>query len=175
LIKALRETHRERADAGTMQIGLGWHIKDHKYVWHNGGTGGFRSFAGFDPEKKRAIVILTNSVNGADDLGFHWLDATAPLKQLKKSISIAPAELKKYEGVYEITPQFKITISVEDGQLKLQATNQPKLALYADDVDKFYLKVVDARIEFARGDSQQITSLTLFQNGQQLVGKRIQN
>jgi len=39
----------------------------------NGGTAGFHSFMDFDPEKKRAIVILTNSTTGADDLGFHWL------------------------------------------------------------------------------------------------------
>lgn len=175
LTKAFKETHKERADAGTMQIGMGWHIKDHKYIWHNGGTGGFRSFAGFDPEKKRAIVILTNSTNGADDLGFNWLDATTPLKQLKKTATLSAAELKKYEGVYELTPQFKITISVEDSQLKLQATNQPKLTLYAEDANKFYLKVVDARVEFMPDGSQQIVSLTLFQNGQQMVGKRIQN
>ncbi len=175
LIKAIKDTHKERADAGTMQIGLGWHIKDHKYIWHNGGTGGFRSFAGFDPEKKKAIVILINSTNGADDIGFHWLDESSPLKQLKKSVSIDAAELKKYEGVYEITPMFKITISTEEDQLKLQATNQPKLALYAEDIDKFYLKVVDARIEFSRGDNKEVTSLTLFQNGQQMVGRKIQN
>jgi CubicO group peptidase (beta-lactamase class C family) len=175
LINAFKETHHERADAATMQIGLGWHIRDHKIIWHNGGTGGFRSFAGFDPEKKRAIVILTNSTNGADDLGFHWLDENVPLKELKKSVVIDPAELKKYEGQFAITPLFILNISVEDGQLKLQATNQPKVTLYADSIGKFYLKVVDARVEFSRDENQQVTSLTLFQSGQQLIGKKVQN
>lgn len=175
LTKAFKETHKERADANTMQIGWGWHIRDHKIVWHNGGTGGFRSFAGFDPQKKRAIVILTNSTNGADDLGFHWLDESVPLKELKSFVALDASELKKYEGVYEITSQFKITVTVEDGTLKLQATNQPKLTLYASEKDKFFLKIVDARIEFARDAADQVTSLTLFQSGQQLVGKKIQN
>lgn len=177
LVKAFKEAHKERADAGSsnMQIGLGWHIRDHKIVWHNGGTGGFRSFAGFDPDKKRAIVILTNSTNGADDLGFHWLDEAIPLKELKKSVVIDPSELKKYEGIYEITPMFKITISQEEGSLKLQATSQPKLLLYAEAIDKFYLKVIEAKIEFARNANQEVESLTLFQNGQQLIGKKVKN
>ncbi|MFM8912998.1 MAG: serine hydrolase domain-containing protein, partial [Flammeovirgaceae bacterium] len=66
LKKTFELARQERAPAGnlTNQIALGWHLIDHKYVWHNGGTGGFRSFAGFDPENKRAIIILTNSTNG---------------------------------------------------------------------------------------------------------------
>ncbi|HEV8513123.1 MAG TPA: serine hydrolase domain-containing protein, partial [Cyclobacteriaceae bacterium] len=100
LTSAFKEAHKERNEAGdtTMQIGLGWHIRKHKYIWHNGGTGGFRSFIGFDPVKKRGIVILTNSTTGADDLGFHWLDESVPLKQVKKQISLDPTSLKEYEG-----------------------------------------------------------------------------
>src|SRR6478736_2950941 len=99
LTAAFKEARKERADAGdtTMQIGLGWHIRKHKYVWHNGGTAGFRSFVGFDPAKKRGIVILTNSTTGADDLGFHWLDESSPLKKFKKPIAVDPTALKEYE------------------------------------------------------------------------------
>jgi D-alanyl-D-alanine-carboxypeptidase/D-alanyl-D-alanine-endopeptidase len=32
-------------------------------VWHNGGTGGFGSFLGFDPERERGVVVLTNSTH----------------------------------------------------------------------------------------------------------------
>ena len=66
-------THKPRHDAGsdTMQIGLGWHILNNKIIWHNGGTGGFRSFAGFDPQTQTCVVVLTNSNTGADDLRFY--------------------------------------------------------------------------------------------------------
>ena len=56
-------------------VGLGWHIfqKDsQKIIAHNGATHGFSSFAGFDPESKKGVVILTNSFNPIDDIGF-WI------------------------------------------------------------------------------------------------------
>jgi len=60
LERTLRQTHAPRAafdgPAGpdSMFIGLGWVIQSvggSRIVWHNGGTGGFYSFAGFDPER----------------------------------------------------------------------------------------------------------------------------
>jgi CubicO group peptidase (beta-lactamase class C family) len=175
LSAGFQEAQKERADAGSpaMQIGLGWHIREHKYIWHNGGTGGFRSFIGFDPIKKRAVVILTNSTTGADDLGFHWLDESIPLKEIKKPLALTPLALKEYVGVYEINPTFKITITATGADLFLQATAQPRLSLYAEDRDKFFLKVVQAKVTFSRGASGQIEKLMLYQEGAELEGKKI--
>lgn len=36
-------------------------------VWHNGGTGGYQSFVGFDPDRQLGIVILSN-VSGFSEL-----------------------------------------------------------------------------------------------------------
>ncbi|GAB3539745.1 serine hydrolase [Spirosoma fluminis] len=53
-------------------IGLGWHIINRTgWLWHNGGTGGFRSFIGFNPANKTGVVILTNSVSVPLD-GLDW-------------------------------------------------------------------------------------------------------
>ncbi len=38
----------------------------HLQIWHNGGTGGFCSFAGFDPEQKVAVVVLSNTQRSVD-------------------------------------------------------------------------------------------------------------
>lgn len=67
---------------GTMDIALGWHILKRptlNVVWHNGGTGGNRTWAGFDPARKIGVVVLTNSTSGADVIGVHLLDPTIPL------------------------------------------------------------------------------------------------
>ncbi len=176
LTAAFQEAHKERTDAGSksMQIGLGWHIRDHKYVWHNGGTGGFRSFAGFDPEKKRAIVILTNSTNGADDLGFHWLDSAYELKALRKPMGIDLLKIKEYEGVYEINPTFKVSITSTGTDLFVQATNQPKVTMYAEVADTFFLKVAEVKIQFSRNAEGKIEKITIVQNGIEQVGKKVQ-
>ncbi len=44
-----------------LKIGLGWHIlSKNNTLWHNGATGGYRSFIGFQKEHKKAIIILSN-------------------------------------------------------------------------------------------------------------------
>lgn len=50
-------------------------------MWHNGGTGGYRSFGGF-VAGERAVVVLTNSAQGVDDIGFHLLEPSLPLRSL---------------------------------------------------------------------------------------------
>ncbi len=173
LSKAFALTHTTRADAGGMKIGYGWHIRDEKIVWHNGGTGGFRSFAGFDKAKNKAVVVLTNSNTGADDLGFHLLNETYELKALKKPLTISETVLKNYVGTYEIAPTFSIVVTFENGGLMAQATGQSKINIYPESETKFYLKVVDAQIEFFKDASGKIEKLELHQGGAVMNGKKV--
>ncbi len=67
----------------TMDIGLAWHIlkrNDDEIIWHNGGTGGFRSFAGFSKKSGLGIVVLSNTANSVDDIGVHLLNAKFKLQ-----------------------------------------------------------------------------------------------
>jgi CubicO group peptidase (beta-lactamase class C family) len=85
LERAMRAAHEPRADAtGGQRIGLNWLTRtdgQSRVVWHNGGTAGFRTFAGFDPDAGVGAVVLTNSGIGADDIGFHLLNPAIPLAQ----------------------------------------------------------------------------------------------
>ncbi|MFN3841153.1 MAG: serine hydrolase [Cyclobacteriaceae bacterium] len=173
LDQAFSMTHLPRGDAGTMKIGYGWHIRDEDIVWHNGGTGGFRSFAGFSKAKNKAVVVLTNSNTGADDLGFHLLDSRYKLKELKKPFPVSEELLKEYVGRYELAPDFVITVTYEGGGLTIQATHQPKATIYAESETKFYLKVVNAQVEFVRDENNRVHQLILYQNGAVLQGHRI--
>ncbi|HEX6557924.1 MAG TPA: serine hydrolase domain-containing protein [Longimicrobiales bacterium] len=80
---ALAQRERAPTTIPNMGIGLNWHVRHagaDTIVWHNGGTAGYRSFAGFVPSKGIAVVILTNSGGaGADDLGFHLLSPSLAL------------------------------------------------------------------------------------------------
>jgi serine-type D-Ala-D-Ala carboxypeptidase/endopeptidase len=63
-------------------VGLGWtrgpHLgTDHESVFHNGGTGGFRSFAGFVPGRGTAAVVLSCSARSVDRIGFELLRSLA--------------------------------------------------------------------------------------------------
>ena len=62
-----------------MAVGLGWtrlplRGTEHELLFHNGGTGGFRSFAGFVPASRTAVVVLSNTARSVDALGFRILE-----------------------------------------------------------------------------------------------------
>jgi CubicO group peptidase (beta-lactamase class C family) len=60
----LRHTHQVRHRAERRALTLSWHVSEgpdgSRLYWHNGGTGGFRSFVGFDRQANRAVVVLAN-------------------------------------------------------------------------------------------------------------------
>ena len=80
---ALAQAPRVVMDEET-RVGLAWqtgHASNRTIVWHGGGTGGFRALIAFEPQTKLGIVVLSNSSTGADDIGFHLLDANLPLER----------------------------------------------------------------------------------------------
>ena len=55
------------------EIGFAWLTTD-GVTWHNGATGGFTSWIGFDRESGRAVVVLNNTGGNVDDLGFALME-----------------------------------------------------------------------------------------------------
>ena len=165
-----------REISAKMKVGLGWHIlpataTTGEVVWHNGGTGGFRSFAGFDAARKKGIVILTNSAESADDIGFNFFDTTVPLKKIAPAIVVGEKILDEYIGEYELAPDFIFTVTRRSDKLFAQLSGQPRFRVFAEAENKFYFKVVEAQIVFNRGTNGTIESLTLNQNGSQTAKK----
>lgn len=180
--KALALAQQTRRETGqpALEIGLGWHILSRfgtRLVWHNGGTGGFRSFAGFVPEKKLAVVVLANTFFDIDDIGLHALEPQYKAAMLEapketKEITLDPKILSSYTGVYALAPTFSITVTLEAGQLFVQATGQPRFPVFAESETKFFLKVMEAQVEFVKDASGAVTDLILYQGGRQAKGKR---
>jgi CubicO group peptidase (beta-lactamase class C family) len=54
--------HQKHMESKKLDIGLGWIMTKDKnpILWHNGGTGAFRSYLGIDKQKKCASVVLSN-------------------------------------------------------------------------------------------------------------------
>jgi len=60
------------------QVALGWHLLTYNsadYLWHNGGTGGSRSFLILNAEKKFAAIVLANAAVSCDELAIKMLRA----------------------------------------------------------------------------------------------------
>ena len=79
--KPFEQTHAPRKEMSDFQkIGLGWISQkndDLVFTWHNGGTGGFRTFMGFSKESKVGVVVLANSSQGVDEIGVRIMEFLA--------------------------------------------------------------------------------------------------
>jgi len=91
---------------------------------------------------------------------------------LPKEVALSPEALAELTGEYELAPGFSIVVTAEDGKLFGQATGQPKFELFAEAKDKFFLKVVEAKIDFERGPDGKVTGLILHQGGRDMPAKR---
>jgi len=172
-----------RRPTGTpnLEIALGWHIwtrDGHEIIWHNGGTGGYRTWIGFDPKSRTGVVVLSNTSTsaGPDDIGLHLLDPAVPLLQAakqRKEVKADAAILERYVGRYALAPTFVITITRDGDHLYAQATEQPKSEIFAEDDRNFFYKVVDAQLTFVVDDTGRATSIVLHQNGNNTPGNRV--
>jgi D-alanyl-D-alanine-carboxypeptidase/D-alanyl-D-alanine-endopeptidase len=166
-----------------LEIALGWHVfkkgGDREIVWHNGGTGGYRSFIGSDPRSRVGVVVLSDTFTaaGVDDIGQHLLDPAVALSQAPrthKEIAIDTKTLDGYVGRYQLTPNFILTVTRDEKRLFAQATGQSAIELFAEGNREFFMKAVDAQITFETDDQGRATSLTLHQNGAHTPAKRIE-
>jgi serine-type D-Ala-D-Ala carboxypeptidase/endopeptidase len=161
----------------SLSIGLGWHrvvLGGDTVVFHNGGTAGFRTFIGMNVRTRTAVVLLTNSSQDNEDLARHVLVPTLPLVAVvrRAEVTLPRDVLSEYVGTYRLTPQFALTIALADRGLTLQATGQPVFPLFAEARDRFFLKVVDAQVEFTRDSTGHVTGAVLLQNGGRMPGVR---
>lgn len=181
LREAMAATHVPRRDFAPpeMRIGLGWVTRSRhgrELHWHNGGTGGYRSFLGFDLESQTGIVVLSNSGDSVDDLGFHLLDSRYRLvvpPALRTAVEVDPATYDDYAGRYRLTEDLIFTVTRQDDRLFVQLTGQPRFEVFPESETKYFLRVVDAQITFGRGGDGAVDHLELHQNDMDQRAERL--
>ena len=147
--------------------------KGRRVIAHGGGIDGFNTHLAYYPDTKTVIVALSN-VNGpvpgalAAQLGALMHGDTVLLSSERKEITVPVATLSKYVGAYELGPGAVMTITLEGERLMGQLTGQGKLPIFPQSETLFFLRVVDAQIEFAADAS----SLVLHQNGRDTKANR---
>jgi CubicO group peptidase (beta-lactamase class C family) len=86
--------------SGFARIGYAWVTDGDGFVWHNGATGGFRSFLGLDRTNHRAIFIVVNAaLDSVFSIGFHALDPALPAPAAPvPDVAVAHSALESYVG-----------------------------------------------------------------------------
>ena len=171
-MKAMLALQRPTPSPG-LRVALAWHVltrNGNPLVWHNGGTGGYRSFMGYDPMQKIAVVVLsnTNTMAGVDDIGFHILDSAIPLtpaRKIRQEVPLDPKVFDGYAGTYRLAPGVTATMRREGTRFFTQLTGQQPFEIFAEDERNFFLKAVDAQVTFEVDAQGRATAIVLHQNG----------
>jgi CubicO group peptidase (beta-lactamase class C family) len=149
---------------------------------HGGGIPGFISYLCYFPDDDVTVILLCNQgwfgdaldITNTDLSGIVFHKNIDPTKDLAGNTFPADS-LKKYVGTYQFDKKHHAYITLEDGQLQMEAPQGglPKSPLFAEDANNFYLKIINARIEFVQDASGKITALTAHYAGKHETSKKI--
>jgi CubicO group peptidase (beta-lactamase class C family) len=169
---AMKYAQQPRCDMSpSMRIGLAWITTDKGVTWHSGGTGGYRSFLGFNADGHKGVVIFTNTATAVDDLGLATLLDSAPLVPAQKAIVVPVSELEEYLGDYKWADQVSIKVFLTGNQLFTQATGERAFPIFASAKNEFFANVGLIRITFTRDDKGAVIGMVVHQNGNHTAPK----
>ena len=163
-----------RTEQGDGTTALGWHLHktDDKTVhWHNGGTGGYASFLGIDFETRSGVVVLSASTDydGITDLGFMMMSGDPPAE------TDADLDISAYIGVYEVGPDFYLTMFEQGGRLHGRATGQAAFPLRQVGENEFSHNAASIIVRFPGTDGEPATTMMFSQGGDEITAPRVDN
>ena len=172
---------KEERPTGTpdLTIGLGWRVWRRygtEIVWHNGGTGGYRSFAGFDP-RKRGVVVLCNTSFSVDDLGLFAIEPKWPVARFEPAVArtaveIGAKDLAAFAGEYELEPGVTVAIAVSEGKLRVKSPGQAEVVYQPWSPTEFF-RAGGRELTFFRDDAGTVIRLELYYEGRTFSAKKI--
>ncbi|WP_299679411.1 serine hydrolase [uncultured Dokdonia sp.] len=135
-------------------------LDDHTFIFEDS----FTTYI-FSDENGKKKAVFKNRID--EKIG---VESTKKATANKEGITLDPNVIKDYTGTYELNPNFSIAITTEGNQIFAEATGQPKIEIFGEDTDAFFLKVVPAKLIFTRDSSNNVSHVTLYQGGQQMKG-----
>ena len=154
------------------KYGYGWFIDSingKQTIAHNGGIFGFTADFLRIPADDICIIVLCNKSGNLSPITrglasiLYGLPYEIPAE--KQSVVLPEDVLNQYVGEYWVSNDLKMNVTLESGQLKGQLTGQPKVDLFAQRKDLFFIKVVDAQLEFMRDSTGKVQKVVLYQGG----------
>jgi len=180
------ESPLAKAMASMVDVPLAWFVESpggRRIVFHDGTTGGYRCFLGYDPQARTGVVVLSNSGTGAsiDDIALHVLNDNVPLRgardlvppKARKQVEIESQVLDAYTGSYRFASSQMATVSRNGSHLYLHAEGEVKLAFYPESNQQFFAKIMDAQITFVRDADGHVRELLFHRNGATERVKRV--
>ena len=161
-------------DGTFSQYAYGWFVKNidgSKTIEHSGSTDGFQSDEIYLPTENVFVVALYNCY----EADMNWQILTNDIarlaigKPINNELKLNEDILKQYAGIYEYDAKNKLILTLENGSLFVEDTNPearlPKVLLYAERQNKFYIKEAPLRFEFIKDTNNAFKIVTYNNRG----------
>ncbi len=152
--------------------GLGWMIDGAGRYWHNGATGGYHSFVGFDAKTRRVVVILAATaitpIDHLADLLYGVLDGSSTVPPPKLAHG---TEMALYAGSYDFTGT-KIDVVASGKRLYIVGPGEPRHRLVPLSDHEFWIEELQGLAIFER-DGQNQLSLVFVVGQHRITATRI--
>ncbi len=153
-------------------------VNGRQEIDHGGGIEGFNTHVAYWPQDRLTIVVLGNLNGMAPDEIAGQLAAIVHgervvLTSERKEITLAPEVLRQYVGEYQLAPGATLSVTLNGHQLETQLTDQQKIPVFPEAQNRFFLKVVDAQLEFTKDASGRVTQVILHQGGRDMPARKV--
>ena len=166
-------------DKSKTKYGFGWFVEESvdfgKIVSHSGGWPGYKTYIDRNITNDKTIIILQNHENVSipvKSIRAILYNKPLPVVKVRKEILLTEEQLKKFVGIFAVEKDYEIKITIDKNQLFTQLTGQNAIPIYAESDTQFFLKVVDAQLQFEQNEKGEIVKLFLLQNGNKIEAKR---
>jgi CubicO group peptidase (beta-lactamase class C family) len=118
-------------------------------------------------------VVTAMKLVGRSFVDQRAVKTSKAIPQEREAFDFNPADFDVFSGEYELAPGFIIRVWREENVYKTQATGQQAFEIFPESATKFFLKVVDAQLEFMSNQQGEVTNLVLYQGGRSMPGKKV--
>lgn len=116
---------------------------------------------------RKSLALNPGNTNAIDML------ASMGVTYEPENVKISAKVLQSYIGTYQVNPDMEVSITVEDGRLYGEPKGGGKAELFPMSENKFYLKVDNIQVVFNKNEEGVTDRITIYQQGQEMVAKRM--
>jgi CubicO group peptidase (beta-lactamase class C family) len=151
-----------------------------KVVDHNGAIEGFVAHMAYVPERRIAVIVLSNVFGGAPPaMGNQLVEVALGIPVIlaseRKAVPIAEKDLAKFVGTYQMSSGMSFTFAASGNTLRVNAGGTVVPLLYEGvkaGHPRFYVRMVDGEIEFVPDPTGAMTTVLWHQHEGEQSGKR---
>ncbi|MCG8467347.1 MAG: serine hydrolase [Gemmatimonadetes bacterium] len=162
--------------------GEGW------YFSHGGGNWGFLCTLVAHKTKGYGLAIMTNGYAGGDfmrevrgriERHYDWDSRAESVPRgydpppEREEVEVSEEVLARYVGEYKVPDGVAVTVTLEDGRLFVTPTGGNRLRLFPETETRFFLRVIDAVLEFTTNDAGEVDGIDLRQEGEEQRAEKI--